>query len=73
MFSGAAETALELEAGVVMQDLDFFHGRLTVWLRRHGKPGVAVAPINGGSAAMLSGNACSACGKSLMVLLAVAC
>ena len=42
------QTALEMEEGVVMEDLDLFDGRLVVWLRRRGVPGVAVAPIDGG-------------------------
>ncbi len=44
------ETALELEEGVVMGDLDFFDGHLAVWLRWLGNPGIAVAPIDGGQA-----------------------
>ena len=43
----SVETAVEMEEGVVMEDLDFFDGRLVVWLRRQGVPGVAVAPFDG--------------------------
>ena len=46
--SGGVETALEMAEGVAMRDLDFFDGNLTVWLRRRGGPGIAIAPIDGG-------------------------
>ncbi len=48
VYNRIVHTALEMEDGVVMEDVDLFDGRLVVWLQRRGVPGVAIAPIDGG-------------------------
>lgn len=47
--SEGASVVLEPEEGTVIQDLDFFYGRIVVWLRRNGVPSLAVLPLSGDS------------------------
>ena len=38
---------LGVDAGTVIQDMDFFSDRIAVWLRRDGIPGLGILPLSG--------------------------